>query len=108
MNGQPCLVGRGVLYQVGCLCERSLATFCSSTCLLFILFSPIISAVQSETCVVLPLGPLEADVDLWHPVSPGPEMCDADKGGVYPNPDISTCPLVGLFPFCVESNIQFL
>ena len=59
-----------MLILVGCLCDWSLETFCFSTCLIFIVFSRALSAVQYENCTILPLGPLDADPDHWKPGYP--------------------------------------
>ena len=82
-------MGGVVLILVGCLCDWSLETFCFSTCLIFIVFSRALSAVQYENCTILPLGPLDADPDLLHPEALDEMMCVADKVDGFPALDIS-------------------
>ena len=60
-------VGRGILNRVVCIYDWSMSAFCGSNCLIFIPFSLFLSAVQDETCTVLPLEPLDSDTARCNP-----------------------------------------
>ena len=53
----------GMLTQVGCLFDQLPDPFGGNICLVFILFSCILSEIQACSCDVLPLGSMDASME---------------------------------------------